>query len=183
MTEEDFLNVVLQAAGSHPLDKSGMPSELDKSWNSEAQWEIAAQVQIDFHLKRLGIVAKIREIRYPQPYQADTVDFAFIDAGETYAVELKVESQNGRFAGMSLQEAVTRDVNKLHGFKANHRWVVIIAVSQKNRELLAKALDRGDSWLADNEGRFTAYLCNIDTYPHGLPFERYGELDAPFQFL
>ncbi|WP_210639178.1 MULTISPECIES: hypothetical protein [unclassified Pseudomonas] len=184
MTEEEFLNVVLQAAGVHPQDFSGTPSQFNKSWASNGPWESAAQVEISYHLQRgYGITAKVREISYPWPYSAEKVDFYFVLLGKSYAVEIKVESTNGDFGGANLQESITRDVNKLNGFKADNRWVVIVATSQKNRELLDKTLNRGDSWVFDVEGSFTAYLCNIDTYPHGLPISRSNELSAPYNFI
>ncbi|MEX3953925.1 hypothetical protein AB4Y40_40305 [Paraburkholderia sp. EG287B] len=183
MTESDFLNTVLQAAGVHPQNLSGEPSEFAKSWTSQGPWESAAQVQIAYHLHRLGISAKVREIPYPHPYSSEMVDFYFKDGGETYAVEIKVESTNGNFGGMSLQEAITRDVNKLHGFKADNRWVVVVAASAKNIALLEKTLNRGDSWITDQEGVFAAYLCNIDTFPHGLPIKRYVQLNPPYNFI
>lgn len=184
MTEGDFLNVVLQAAGVHPQDFSGTPSQFNKSWISDGPWESAAQVEIAYHLKRGYMInAKVREISYPAPYSSEKVDIYFALAGQTYAIEIKVESTNGKFGGANLQESITRDVNKLHGFKADNRWVVVIATSQKNRDLLDKTLNRGDSWVFDSEGAFTAYLCNIDTYPHGLPMERFQELSAPFNFI
>ncbi|MEH6353498.1 hypothetical protein [Pseudomonas sp. 3JA] len=184
MTEKEFLNVVLQAAGVHPDDFSGAPDQFTKGWTSHAHWETAAQVEIAHHLKRAYVTeAKLREIYYPAPYYPEQVDFYFELDGSSYAVEIKVEGVTGNFAGKNLQEAITRDVHKLHGFNADHRWVVIIAVTQKNRNLLEMTLNRGDSWIYDAEGSFIAYLCNIDTYPHGLPISRTKELSAPYNFI
>ncbi len=184
MKEEEFLNVVLQAAGVHPQDFSGTPNQFNKSWTSQGPWEHAAQVEIAYHLKRgYSVDARVREINYPYPYQSEKVDFYFVLDGHSYAVEIKVESTNGLFGGCNLQESITRDVNKLHGYNADYRWVVVIAVSEKSRQLLNKTLNRGDSWTFDVEGQFTAYLCNIDTYPHGLPLSRSDELSAPYNFI
>ncbi|EJZ57834.1 hypothetical protein V9L13_03845 [Pseudomonas sp. RSB 5.4] len=185
MTEADFLNAVLQAAGVHPkLQDTDEPSQFTKSWVSEGPWESAAQVEIAHHLRRgYGITTKIREISYPEPYSSEKVDFYFELQDETYAIEIKVESTNGLFGGANLQESITRDVYKLGGFVADHRWVVVIATSQKNCELLDLTLNRGDSWSRDVEGQFKAYLCNIDTYPHGLPIDRSKQLSAPFNFI
>jgi hypothetical protein len=171
MNEKEFLNAVLQAAGKHPLNHSGEPSQYEKAWDSGERWEIQAQIEIYYHVKRYpGVKSLSREESYPGT--REDLDLYFELDGETYAVELKVESpKTGMYGGAFLEDAIRMDVEKLKGFKADHRWMVVIAVSTQHQLTLKIASEWENSLFVDSEGDFVGFLCNIDKYPHALPFQ------------
>jgi hypothetical protein len=161
MTEEEFLNIVLQGAG-RGCYKEG--------YESHAQWEIHAQVVISAFLKSGYGIQDVREMIYPG--SKEHCDFGFTHNGETYAVEMKVENYDGKFGGLHLTQATISDVNKLHGFNADNLWMLIIARSENAKKGLIEVAERGDSWVIGTESDFMAALCNIKTYPHNLPWMR-----------
>ncbi|TCO76522.1 hypothetical protein EV699_1293 [Plasticicumulans lactativorans] len=170
MTEADFLNLVMQGAGR---------GSYEEGWESGAAWEIHAQVVIAAFLRSGYGITDARELAYPG--SQEHCDFGFTHDGRKYAVELKVENKkDGKFAGMSLDQAMLTDVNKLHAFNADELWFVVIARSNDAKGRLLATAERGDSWIVDHEGGFLAALCNIKTQPHGLPWARYEKSALKF---
>jgi hypothetical protein len=172
MTEKEFLNIVLQAAGKHPLNHSDEPSQLNMAWASGERWETMAQVAVHYHLSRR---ADVTDLDRETPYSAKSrkeADISFKCQNETYAIELKVESPaTNQYGGHDLEDAIRMDVEKLTNFKADHRWMVVVAFSPSHRLTLAMAAEWENSLFYDFEEDFAAFLCNVDTYPHGLPFQ------------
>ena len=164
MNENEFLNAVLQCAAR---------GRFAEGYDSGGPWEIAAQVAISASLRAGYGITNCRELKYEG--SSEHCDFGFSLAGETYAIELKVEAGDGKFAGTSLQQAITSDVNKLHDFDADHNWFLVIARSDGAKDRLRELVLRGDSWNTDEEAGFLAALCDINTIPHGLPWVRMDE--------
>lgn len=163
MTETEFLNLVHQGAGR---------GSFEEGWESGGAWEIHAQVVIAAFLRSGYGITDARELAYPG--SQEHCDFGFTHQGRKYAVELKVENKkDGKFGGMSLDQAVLTDVNKLHAFNADELWFLVIARSDNAKQRLLELALRGDSWIVDQEAGFLAALCNIRTQPHGLPWQRY----------
>lgn len=167
MNEKDFLNVVLQAAGTHPQDYSGQPSEIKKSWDSGEQWEIAFHVQVWYHLSRIGGVKRLKR-EHPYSESKKSLDIYFEYKNKTYAVEFKVESPNtNKYGGYDLDDAIRTDVEKLKAFQADFRWMVVVSYTYQHKMRLAKAAEWSNALFIDFEGNFAAFLCNVDKYPNG----------------
>lgn len=161
MNEREFLNVVLQGAGR---------GSFAEGYDSGAAWEISAQVVIAAFLKAGYGITNCRELKYDG--SKEHCDFGYTLDGKTYAVELKVESRDGKFAGAPLQLAITMDVGKLHAFDADYKWFLVIARSAEAKSMLSELVLRGDSWSVDEESDFLAAICDINSLPHGLPWVR-----------
>lgn len=158
MSEEEFLQLVASCA-----------AYFKDAYNTGAAWEIGAQIAISIKLQKEKGIPKPREFTYPG--SEEKCDFSFTKNGTVYAIELKVEASDGRFGGTPMGTSMVGDVNKLHTFDgAVEKWFMVVAISDRARRILMAQLDRGDSWIGTEKDGVAIGLCNINTYPRGLPW-------------
>ena len=152
MNERDFLNAVLQCVRM-----------FSSAVSTGAQWEVAAQVFISMKLME-GYGVMGREIKYPNSNKK-AVDLAFQYKEVNYAVEIKVESANdaGKFAGVSLQSALSEDAEKLKNFNMPGavKWVVCVAYSSASKAKLRTMYTEGKFTSIDEEGSFLAGILRV----------------------
>lgn len=127
MTNNDVINMLI-------IERS----RIAQAVSTGAAWEIWQQVELVVLLRLRGCNAG-REVPYPPPYNAQSLDVLAGDAGGSYAIELKVESATN--AGTALLPAAQQDMAKIQNYHAPNlsaRWVVAIAYSDVARKALNK---------------------------------------------
>lgn len=111
-------------------------SHIAQAISTGAAWEIWQQVELVVLLRLRGDSAA-REVPYPAPFAAQSLDVLAGDANGSYAIELKVESATN--AGAALLPAAQQDMVKIQNYQAPNlqaRWVVAIAYSGVARNAL-----------------------------------------------
>lgn len=94
-----------------------------------AGWEIWMQVELTILLRANGVQAA-REVPYPPPNQAQSLDILAQDQSGRYAIELKVESANN--SGTAIINGINQDRAKIANYPQPNpgaRWVVGIGYS------------------------------------------------------
>ena len=127
MTNQDLLNLLLS-----------QEARITQAISTGAGWEIWMQVELNLLLRQIPGLQVGREIRYPDPFGAMSLDITVQDnSGSRYAIELKVESANN--AGAAVIISIQQDILKLGNFNILNpggRWVTGIAYSVPGKTAL-----------------------------------------------
>jgi hypothetical protein len=130
MTNQNLLTSIIGDAG-----------RIATAISTGAAWEIWMQVELILLLRGQNVEAA-RELPYPAPNQALSLDAAAKDNQGRYAIELKVESANA--AGAQVLAGVRQDAAKILNFNFGPvvaglptiRWVVGIGYSEPGKTAL-----------------------------------------------
>lgn len=127
MTNQNLLDVILQYR-----------HKIVEVIRTGAAWEIWMQIELMFLLRQVGGMNVAREVPYPSPYAALRLDLLANDkVGNTYPIELKVESANN--AGRALLVNTKQDIVKIANYtqpNPGFRAVVAIGYSREARNAL-----------------------------------------------
>ena len=124
----------------------GDSKQIAEAISAGAGWEIWMQIEMVSILRAAGMQVA-REIHYPEPFEALSVDLVASKEGTSYAIELKCETggKSGKAGGKPILTALESDAAKITSFSigpsAPKRWVVGIAYSAPSKKKFAAYAD------------------------------------------